>query len=64
MMSDVYTIADMAIFAWVRNLIGFYQAGNLVGIADFPHVLRALQKLLARPAVKRGIDIPGPANVA
>jgi len=30
-MGDVYTIADMATFPWVRNLIGFYEAGNLVG---------------------------------
>jgi len=55
---DAYTIADMATFPWVRNLIGFYAAGDLVGIADFPHVTRALQTFLARPAVVRGVDIP------
>lgn len=57
-MGDVYTIADMAIFPWVRNLIGFYAAGDLVGIVDFPHVTRALHTFLARPAVVRGIGIP------
>ena len=57
-MGDVYTIADMSVLPWVRNLIGFYEAGDLVGIADFPHVTRALQAFLARPAVVRGIDIP------
>src|SRR5450755_156246 len=31
-MGDHYTIADMATFPWVRNLIGFYGAGDLVGI--------------------------------
>jgi GST-like protein len=55
---DVYTIADMAIFPWVRNLIGYYRAGDLVGMVDFPHVTRALQAFLARPAVVRGIGIP------
>jgi GST-like protein len=58
MMGDAYTIADMAIFPWVRGLIGFYDAGALVGIADFPHVTRALDASLARPAVARAIDIP------
>jgi GST-like protein len=55
---DDYTIADIAIFPWVRNLIGFYGAGELVGIADYPHVSRALESFLARPAVTRGLLIP------
>jgi GST-like protein len=53
-----YTIADIATFPWVRNLIGFYAAGDLVGIADFPHVLRGLASFVARPAVVRGLEIP------
>jgi GST-like protein len=57
-MDDIYTIADMAIFPWVRNLVGFYQAGDLVGIADFPHVTRVLNAFVARPAVARGLTIP------
>jgi GST-like protein len=63
-MGDVYTIADMAIFPWVRNLIGFYEAGDLVGIANFPHVTRALDLFLERPAVVRAINIPGPGRVS
>lgn len=59
---DAYTIADMAIFPWVRNLIGFYAAGDLVGFADFPHVKRALDTFLARPAVTRGLDTPSRAG--
>jgi GSH-dependent disulfide-bond oxidoreductase len=55
---DEYTIADIATFPWVRNLIGFYEAGGLVGIADFPNVTRALETFLARPAVARGLKIP------
>ncbi|MGQ0835668.1 MAG: glutathione binding-like protein [Gammaproteobacteria bacterium] len=57
-MGDSYTIADIATFPWVRNLIGFYEAGELVGIADYPHVTRALETFLARPAVTRGLTIP------
>jgi GSH-dependent disulfide-bond oxidoreductase len=57
-MGEPYTIADMATFPWVRNLIGFYGAAELVGIADFPHVTRSLDAFLARPAVVRGVDIP------
>ncbi len=57
-MGDAYTIADMAIFPWVRNLIGFYEAGDLVGITNFPQVTRALDGFLARPAVVRGVAIP------
>ncbi len=60
-MGDAYTIADIAIFPWVRNLIGFYGAAELVGIADFPQVRRVLDAFLARPAVARGLAIPGGA---
>jgi GST-like protein len=53
-----YSIADIATFPWVNNLIGFYGAGDLVGYADFKHVARTLQAFLARPAVARGLQIP------
>ncbi len=56
---DDYTIADIATFPWVRNLVGFYGAGDLVGIGDFAHVGRVLEAFLARPAVARGLEIPG-----
>ena len=58
LMGNAYTIADIAVFPWVRNLIGFYGAGELVGMADFPNVTRALDAFLARPAVARGLSIP------
>jgi GSH-dependent disulfide-bond oxidoreductase len=53
-----YSIADIATFGWVRNLIGFYEAGELVGIKDFPQVLRVLDAFVARPAVIKGLAIP------
>ncbi len=58
MMGDAYTIADMAIFPWVRNLVGFYEAAELVGFGDFPNVAVALARFVARPAVVRGLAIP------
>lgn len=57
-MGEEYTIADIATFPWIRNLLGFYEAGDLVGINDFPNVQRALTAFLARPAVVKGLDIP------
>lgn len=57
-MGDTYTIADIATFPWVRNLIGFYEAADLVEIRNFPQVTRALEVFLARPAVARGLGIP------
>jgi GST-like protein len=62
-MGDAYSIADIATFPWVNNLIGFYEAGGLVGIADFPHVTRVLQAFLARPAVAKGLGIPARPKV-
>jgi len=55
---DTYSIADIAIFPWVRNLIGFYGAGELVGFQDFPQVARVLAAFVERPAVVRGLAIP------
>ena len=57
-MGDAYTIADIATFPWVRNLIGFYGAGELVGINQFTQVTRALAAFVARPAVDRGLSLP------
>jgi len=57
-MGEAYTIADIATFPWVRNLIGFYEAGELIQIENFPNVIRALNKFLARPAVMKGLTIP------
>ncbi len=56
--SDEYSIADIATFPWVRTLVSFYEAGDLIGMGDFPAVTRALQAFVARPAVVRGMTIP------
>jgi GSH-dependent disulfide-bond oxidoreductase len=57
-MGDSFTIADVATFPWINNLIGFYEAGDLVGITEFPHVSRTLRSFLARPAVAKGLGVP------
>ena len=57
-MGDDYTIADISMLGWVRNLVGFYGAGELVGFDALKHVPAWLERGLARPAVQRGLDIP------
>jgi GST-like protein len=58
LMGDEYTIADIATFPWVRNLVGFYGAGDLVEFERFPNVKRVLDAFVQRPAVQRGLAIP------
>ena len=53
-----YSIADIATFPWIRSLVSFYGAGELVDFANFAHVQRALDAFLARPAVVKGLTIP------
>ena len=57
-MGDDYSIADIAILGWVRNLVGFYGAGELVDYAKLTHVPIWLERCLSRPAVQRGLDSP------
>jgi len=57
-MDDEYTIADISMFGWVRNLIGFYEARELVAFDNLMHVPAWLERGLARPAVQRGLQIP------
>jgi GST-like protein len=53
-----YSIADISMLGWVRNLIGFYEARELVEFDTFPRVAAWLERGLARPAVQRGLNIP------
>jgi GST-like protein len=57
-MGDEYTIADVALLGWVRNLIGFYGARDLVEFDKLKQVPAWLDRGLARPAVQRGLEIP------
>ena len=55
---DDYAIADISMLGWVRNLIGFYEARDLVGFDSLKNVPAWLERGLARPAVQRGLEIP------
>jgi GST-like protein len=57
-MDGDYSIADISMLGWVRNLIGFYVAREIVGFDSFGDVAAWLERGLARPAVQRGLDIP------
>ena len=57
-MGEAYTIADISMLGWVRNLVGFYGARELVGFDALEHVPAWLERGLARPAVQRGLEIP------
>ena len=58
LMGDTYTIADISLLGWVRGLVEFYGAGELVGYDALSHVPAWLERCLARPAVQRGLTIP------
>ncbi|CAI1569760.1 GST-like protein yfcG [Serratia quinivorans] len=57
-MGQDYSIADISLLGWVRNLIGFYEARELVEFDSFPRVAQWLERGLTRPAVQRGLNIP------
>ena len=53
-----YTIADIAVFPWIRTLVDFYAAGDLAGYDGCKNVQRAYAAFMARPAVVKGLNIP------
>ena len=57
-MGREYTIADIAVFPWIRTLVDFYAAGDLVAYDSFKNVQRVYAAFMARPAVIKGINIP------
>ena len=58
LMGEDFTIADISCVGWVRNLVGFYEARELVAFDSLAHVPAWLERALARPAVQRGLHIP------
>lgn len=59
-MGDDYTIADIALLGWVRNITNpaGYNARELVGFDDFKNLGPWLDRWMARPAVIKGLEIP------
>jgi len=58
MMGEAYSMVDIALLGWVRNLIGFYEAREITDYDALTHVPAWLDRCLARPAVQRGVNIP------
>jgi GST-like protein len=61
-MGEDYTIADIAILPWVRNLVERYKVGDLVGYSEFTEVQRVLANFVTRPAVAKGLTVPPAPN--
>ena len=57
-MGEDYSIADVSMIGWVRNLVGFYDAAHVVDFHEFEHVQAWLDRAVERPAVQRGLNIP------
>jgi GST-like protein len=53
-----YSIADIAIAPWLRNITGSYNIGDLVGWEGLKNVPNYLERFLERPAVKAGLVSP------
>ena len=58
-MGDEYTIADIALFPWVRGLTVFYQAGEMLGMDAMPKIADWVKRAEERPASQKGLTIPG-----
>lgn len=56
---DAYTIADIATFSWTH--FAWYSG---VPVDGLDHLARWDAQIAARPAVRRGLDVPHPMNVA
>ncbi|MBU1346091.1 MAG: glutathione S-transferase N-terminal domain-containing protein [Alphaproteobacteria bacterium] len=57
-MGEDFTIADVSLIGWVKNLIDFYEAGDLVDYGSLTAVPAWVARCIARPAVARGLTIP------
>ncbi len=57
-MGDDYTIADIAIWPWIRVLTGHYDAHDILEMDDTPNVLRWFETCVNRPASKISVKIP------
>lgn len=56
---DEYTIADMAIFPWIRCLEEGYGAADFLQMQEYKNVQRWMKTLTAREAVHRGLRVNG-----
>ena len=52
-----YSIADMALFGWIRNW-----EGRDIDISEFPNVKAWAERIEARPAVQKGLALKAPPD--
>ncbi|MEL7428689.1 MAG: glutathione binding-like protein [Pseudomonadota bacterium] len=54
-----YSIADVALWPWIKTLGGFYDAAVELELDAFPAIGEWLKKCSERPASKKAVNIPG-----
>jgi len=59
LVGDKYSIADIASFGWI-NMARF----SGIKLDDFPKVLAWWERLYARPAVQKGLDVPAKPGIS
>ena len=55
---DDYSIADIAIWPWLRGMIGFYEAGDIMEMGKYPNASEWLERCAGREASKKAVNIP------
>lgn len=58
LVAEEYTIADIAIWPWIRAAKLFYKADKAFGYESLPNVMRWWEDCMNRPASERGLQIP------
>jgi GST-like protein len=58
LVGNAYSIADLAIWPWVRTMSGFYEADAIVGMDDFNNVRAWSERSFERPASQMAVNIP------
>jgi len=63
LVNNEYTIADMAIFPWIRQLLIGYKhssghtAASVLSMEKYTNILKWYENILNRPAVQKGITV-------
>ena len=58
LVGDEYTIADLALWPWVRTLNGFYEATEELEMQKYTAIDRWFEKCFSRPASEKATNIP------
>lgn len=56
--TDEYSIADLALWPWIRTLNDFYDASKELELEKFEAVMAWANKCMARPASEKSTNIP------